>query len=57
MSDHFRIQIEVELYDMHKIANTQSGDLLVHILEQTVSNKLTELDFPTSGFFVSADGH
>jgi len=56
MSDHMRITIDVELYNQHKLGDTQTGDLIVHILKNAVSDRLKELDFPEEGFFVSANG-
>jgi hypothetical protein len=51
-----RITIDVELYNQHKLVDTQTGDLIVHILKNAVSDRLKELDFPEEGFFVSANG-
>lgn len=56
MSDHMRITIDVELYNQHKLVDTQTGDLIVYILKNAVSDRLKELDFPEEGFFVSANG-
>jgi hypothetical protein len=46
-----RITIDVELYNQHKLVDTQTGDLIVHILKNAVSDRLKELDFPEEGFF------
>ena len=56
MSDHFRVTIQVELYDQHAMAFDKRGDLVVSILKNAVSDRLKEMDFPDEGFFVSANG-
>lgn len=53
MSDHFKINIMVEIYDKWELEYNPTGDEIKETLKAVIKNHLVSLGFDRDGFFVS----